>query len=291
MPTLRQLHREQQPLISPLAHDALSARVIERAGFKTFNIGGSSLLAARHALPDLGLAGFGEMAAGIRDIVEACRIPCLVDGDDGYGDVKSVTRMVRTYESMGVSGLLLEDQARETKQPGAASARNVIPLDIMEQKLRAALEARSNSEFVIIGRTDALAREGLDGAIRRAERFLKLGADGVFVAGLKTEQQYERVGAAFKGHWNAAALFQSAQTPWISPQILHAMGFSQVCYPNLLIGRIAKALQQGLERLTSLANGNTGAFENSDSEMAVDVLNEAIGLNRWNEIESRFQTV
>ena len=288
MPTLRQLHREQQPLISPLAHDALSARLIERAGFKTFNIGGSSLLAARHALPDLGLAGFGEMAAGIRDIVEACRIPCLVDGDDGHGDVKSVTRMVRTYESMGVSGLLLEDQARETKQPGAAAARSVVPLDIIGQKLRAALAARRDAEFVIIGRTDALAKEGLDGAIRRAEHFLKLGADGVFVAGLKTEEQYRRVGAAFKGHWNAAAIFQGTQTPWISPQVLYAMGFSQVCFPNLLIGRVAKALQQGLDRLTLLATGNSDAFADSGSEMAVDLLNEAVGLNRWNEIETRF---
>jgi 2-methylisocitrate lyase-like PEP mutase family enzyme len=289
MPTLRELHSEQTPLISPLAHDALSARIIERAGFKTFNIGGSPLLAARHALPDLGLAGFGEMAAGIRDIVEASGLPCLVDGDDGYGDVKSVTRMVRTYESMGVGGLLLEDQAREAKQPYATAARSVIPLAAMEQKLRAALEARGDAEFVIIGRTDALAREGLDGAIRRAERFLTLGADGVFVAGLKTEEQYQRVGATFKGSWNAAALFQNAQTPWISPQILHAMGFSQVCYPNLLIGRIARALQQGLDRLTSLANGDSRAFDNSESELAIDVLNDAVGLTRWNEIEARFQ--
>jgi 2-methylisocitrate lyase-like PEP mutase family enzyme len=290
MHTLRQLHREQRPLISPLAHDALSACIIERAGFKTFNVGGSSLLAARHALPDLGLAGFGEMASGIRDIVEACRIPCLVDGDDGYGDVKSVTRMVQSYETMGVGGLLLEDQARETKQPGATAARNVVPMDVMEQKLRAAIGARRDSEFVIIGRTDALAKEGLDGAMRRAERFLNLGADGVFVAGLKTEEHYERVGAAFRGQWNAAALFQNSQTPWISPQILYTMGFSQVCFPNLLIGRVAKALQQGLERLTSLANGSSDAFENSDNELATDLLNEAIGLNRWNEIETRFQT-
>jgi 2-methylisocitrate lyase-like PEP mutase family enzyme len=289
MPTLRQLHREQRPLISPLAHDALSARLIERAGFKAFNIGGSSLLAARHALPDLGLAGFGEMAAGIRDIVEACRLPCLVDGDDGYGDVKSVTRMVQTYEAMGVGGLLLEDQTRETKQPGATAARGVVPLNVMEQKLRAALAARRDNEFVIIGRTDSLAKEGLDAALRRAEHFVKLGADGVFIAGLRTVEQYERVGAAFRGVWNAAALFQNGgQTPWISPQDLHAMGFSQVCYPNILIGRVAKALQQGLDRLTALASGNSGAFADSENEMAIGALNEAIGLQQWNEVEARF---
>lgn len=286
--SLRQVHRQQQPLISPLAHDALSARIIEQAGFKTFNVGGSSLLAARHALPDLGLAGFAEMAAGIRDIIEACDLPCLVDGDDGYGDVKSVTRMVQSYEAMGVGGLLLEDQARDTKQPGAAAARNVVPMAVMEQKLRSALAARRGSEFVIIGRTDCLGKEGLDAALRRAERFLTLGADGVFVAGLKTEQHYERVGNAFKGHWNAAAIFQSGQTPWLSPKILHSFGFSQVCYPNVLIGRVAKALHQGVQRLAALAEGNCNAFQASEGELALDVLNQAIGLQRWNDIERKF---
>src|SRR5262245_26873506 len=115
MKTLRELHREHQPLVSPLAHDALSARLIERAGFKTFNIGGSAMLAARYALPDLGLAGFAEMLAGIRDIVEASTLPCLVDADDGYGDVKSVVRTIQGFEKMGVSGVLLEDRSEERR--------------------------------------------------------------------------------------------------------------------------------------------------------------------------------
>src|SRR5262245_10923553 len=249
MKTLRELHREHQPLVSPLAHDALSARLIERAGFKTFNIGGSAMLAARYALPDLGLAGFAEMLAGIRDIVEASTLPCLVDADDGYGDVKSVVRTIQGYETAGVSGALLEDQSREAKQPGAASARSVVPLEIMEQKLKAAMEARRNSDFVIIGRTDAYGAEGLDAAIERAERFLGLGADGIFVAGLKTPEDYVRVGKAFKGTWNCAAIFEVAATPWLTPAELFDMGLSQVAYPNILIRRVAKAMEQGLHRL------------------------------------------
>ena len=217
MASLRELHREHQPLVSPLAHDALSARLIEHAGFKTFNIGGSALLAARYALPDLGLAGFAEMLAGIRDIVEASKLPCLVDADDGYGDVKSVVRTIQGYEAAGVSGVLLEDQGREGKQPGAASARSVVPLEVMEQKLKAAMAARQNSDFVIIGRTDAYGAEGLDAALKRAERFLRLGADGIFVAGLKTPGDYVQVGKAFKGAWNCAAIFEAAATPWLTP--------------------------------------------------------------------------
>lgn len=289
MKTLRELHREHKPLVSPLAHDALSARLIERAGFKTFNIGGSAMLAARHALPDLGLAGFSEMLAGIRDIVEASTLPCLVDADDGYGDVKSVVRTIQGYEKAGVSGALLEDQSREAKQPGAASARSVVPLEIMEQKLKAAMEARRNSDFVIIGRTDAYGAEGLDAAIERAERFLGLGADGIFVAGLKTLEDYIRVGKAFKGTWNCAAIFEVAATPWLTPAELFDMGFSQVAYPNVLIGRVAKAMEQGLHRLGQLAAGKDSAFKNGGQEMALQSLAEAIDLQKWNALEKKYR--
>jgi 2-methylisocitrate lyase-like PEP mutase family enzyme len=287
--TLRELHREHRPLVSPLAHDALSARLIERAGFKTFNIGGSAMLAARYALPDLGLAGFAEMLAGIRDIVGASTLPCLVDADDGYGDVKSVIRTIQGYETAGVSGALLEDQSREAKQPGAAPARSVVPLEIMEQKLKAAMEARRNPDFVIIGRTDAYGAEGLDAAIERAERFLHLGADGIFVAGLKTPEDYVRVGKAFKGTWNCAAIFEVAATPWLTPADLFDMGFSQVAFPNILIGRVAKAVEQGLHRLSQLAAGKDSAFKNGEQEMALQSLVEAIDLKKWNALEKKYR--
>src|SRR6185295_18167912 len=98
-------------------------------------------------------SGYAEMLAGIRDITDASKLPCLVDAEDGYGDVKSVVRPIQGYETPGGAGALLEDQSSDVKQPGAASARSVVPLEIMEQKLRAAMEARRNKDFVIIGRT------------------------------------------------------------------------------------------------------------------------------------------
>jgi 2-methylisocitrate lyase-like PEP mutase family enzyme len=287
-PSLREIHRTHQPLVSPLAHDALSARLIEQAGFKSFNVGGSALLAARHALPDLGLAGFGEMLAGIRDIVDASRLPCLVDADDGYGDVKSVTRTIQGYEAIGVAGVLLEDQSREGKQPGAASARSVVPLEVMEQKLKAAMAARRNPDFVIIGRTDAFGAQGLDEALRRAEHYLRLGADGIFVAGLKAADDYARVGRAFKGSWNAAAIFEGTKTPWLTPAELHGMGFSQIAFPNVLIGRVAKAIGSGLDRLRRLAAGDANAFAAGGQELALTSLAEALQLKKWNDLESRF---
>lgn len=286
--SLRELHRTHHPLVSPLAHDALSARLIEQAGFKSFNVGGSALLAVRHALPDLGLAAFGEMLAGIRDIVDASKLPCLVDADDGYGDVKSVVRTIQGYEAIGVAGVLLEDQSREGKQPGAAAARNVVPLAVIEQKLKAAMAARHDPDFVIIGRTDAYGAVGLDEALRRGEHFLKIGADGVFLAGLKTPEDYARVGKTFKGSWNCAAIFEGTTTPWLTPNELHGMGFSQVAYPNVLLGRVAKSIEQGLARLGRLAGGDSDAFAGGDQELALKSLAEALDLKKWNELERRF---
>jgi 2-methylisocitrate lyase-like PEP mutase family enzyme len=285
---LRELHRAQRPLVSPLAHDALSARLIEHAGFKTYNIGGNAMLAARYALPDLGIAALGEMADGIRDIVGATKLPALVDGDDGYGDVKSVVHMVEMYEAMGVAGILLEDQLREGKQPGAATARGVVPLELFEHKLRAAIGARRDPDFVIVGRTDSFGAIGLDEALRRGERFLRAGVDGVFLAGLKAVPDYEKVGAAFKDQWNAAAIFQGGSTPFLSPSELSAMGFSQVAYPNLLIGRVAKAVEQGLSRLNAFAGGDPNAFNNSENELALKSLSEAVATGRWNSVESKY---
>jgi 2-methylisocitrate lyase-like PEP mutase family enzyme len=285
---LRELHRTQRPLVSPLAHDALSVRLIERAGFKTFNIGGNAMLAARYALPDLGIAALGEMADGICDIVGATKLPALVDGDDGYGDVKSVVRMVETYEAMGCAGILLEDQLREGKQPGAATARGVAPLELFESKLRAAMDARRDKDFVIIGRTDSFGAVGLDEALRRGERFLNVGVDGVFLAGLKAVPDYEKVGAAFKGQWSAAAIFQGGTTPFLSPADLHGMGFSQVAYPNLLIGRVARAVEQGLSRLNAFAQGDANAFKDSDNELAIKSLSDAVATGRWTSIESKY---
>jgi len=285
---LRRLHHEQRPLVSPLAHDALSARLIKRAGFKTFNIGGNAMLAARYALPDLGLAALGEMAAGTRNILGASSLPALVDGDDGYGEVKGVVRTVETYEAMGAAGILLEDQVREGKQPGAATARGVALLELFEAKLRAALDARRDKDFVIIGRTDSFGAVGMDEALRRGERFLKLGVDGVFIAGLKTVADYETVGRAFRGQWNAAAIFQGTATPFLSPADLYSMGFSQVAYPNLLIGRVTKAIEQGLTRLQAFADGQADAFTGSDDELALESLSEAVQTGRWTSIESKY---
>ncbi|HEX7076476.1 MAG TPA: isocitrate lyase/PEP mutase family protein [Hyphomicrobiaceae bacterium] len=284
---LRQAHRAARPLVAPLAHDALSARMIQAAGFPAINIGGSTLLAARYALPDIGLAALGEMAPAIRDVVDAVPdMPCLVDGDDGYGDARQVARTVAVLERIGVGGLILEDQHRLEKQPGATAARQVVPLETMLEKLAVALATRADPELVIIARTDALGAGGMEEALRRGERYLKQGADGVFVAGAKGREQLERVGQAFRGQWNMAALFEQPDGALLTPGELSGLGFSHIVYPMAMMLRVVGAIEQFLTRLRDFAEGRSATLGAPDAG-APECFSRAVKSAEWNELAER----
>lgn len=284
--SLRDAMRAERPLVTPLAHDALSARLIERAGFRAFAVGGSALLAARFALPDIGLAALGEMTDGIRDIAAATRVPFLADGDDGYGDVKSVVRTVQAYERLGVGGILIEDQRRERKQPRAEAAKGVSERGEIATKLRAALAARQDPDTMIIGRTDAYGALGLDEALARADEFLRLGVDGVFIAGLKTADDYARVGRTLQGATLSAAVFEGVGTPWLTPAELGAMGFSHVSFPASLLFRAVGTMEQTLRALRRHADGFESMDPAPDSAHNRAVLDDALDVARWNALEA-----
>jgi 2-methylisocitrate lyase-like PEP mutase family enzyme len=287
--TLRAALGREMPLVTPLAHDALSARLIESAGFQAVTVGGSAMLAARHGLPDIGLIGLSDMAAGIRDIAEATALPIMADGDDGYGDVKNVARTVEIYEAIGVGAIMIEDQQRERKQQRADKAAGVVDEDVIEQKLRAALAARASRDTIIVGRTDSYGVLGLDAALRRAERFAKLGAEGVFVAGLRKAEDFEKVGRALRGvPLLSAALFEGGDTPWLAPAELGRMGFTQVSFPATLIFRAVATIHATLRRLRAYADGK-GAFPPLPEFAQVGgVLDENLRLARWRKIEAEF---
>ncbi len=287
--TLREALAREQPLVMPLAHDALTAWLIARAGFRAFAIGGSAMLAARYALPDIGLAALAEMVDGLRDIAAATTLPFIADGDDGYGDVKSVVRTVELYESLGVGGILFEDQERERKQQRADSAKGVSSREAIEAKLRAALAARASADTLIIGRTDAYGVHGLDEAIARGERFLAVGADGVFVAGLKTMAEYERVGASLRGATLlSAAVFETPGMPWPAPAELGAFGFTQVSYPASLIFRATAAIADGLAQLRAHATGERTMTPDPHAADIRRLLDDALELDRWTRVEREF---
>jgi 2-methylisocitrate lyase-like PEP mutase family enzyme len=289
-PSFRAALAAEQPLVTPLAHDALAARLIERAGFKAFAIGGSAMLAARHAYPDIGLIGLTDMTDGIRDIAAGNALPFLADGDDGYGDVKNVVRMIRAYEAIEVGIVLIEDQHRDRKQQRADKAAAVVEIEVIEQKLKAALAAR-RGDLMIAGRTDAYGALGLDEALRRAERFMALGCDGVFVAGLRAEEDFIRVGRALKGApFLSAAMFEGSGTPWLAPKDLGAMGFTQVSFPVSLLFRAVAAMTEALVNLRSYANGAAAMPQLTHAAEVREALDDAVNLKHWRDIEATYRT-
>jgi len=275
-PTWKQLLARGEPLLLPCAHDGLSARLIERAGFAAYSIGGFPLVGARYGLPDIGLVGYGEMSAGVRDIMTASSLPVLVDGDDGYGDVKNVTRTVQGYEALGVAALFIEDQ-RAPKRCGHMAGKEVIEAGIMAEKIRAAAAARR--DMFLIARTDARAVHGLDDALRRGELYLKAGADGLFIEAPQSVDELARIGAAFAGVPQLANMLEGGLTPMLAPAELYRLGFAMVAYPTTLIFRVARTIEKAL---ADLQRGSL-AIENEGVDFAA--FKDITGFAHWVDVE------
>ena len=279
--TWRQLLAQEKPLLLPVAHDALSAKLIERAGFAAYSIGGFPLVGARHAIPDVGLVGLGEMSAGMRDIMAASRLPVLVDGDDGYGDVKNVAHTIRTYEQMGASAIFIEDQVAP-KRCGHMAGKDVVPADVMEKKLRAAAAARDSRDTFLIARTDARGVHGLDEALRRGERYLKAGADGIFIEAPENAEELRKVGSAFRHVPQIANMLEGGRTPLLPPAELQAMGFAMVAYPTSLIFRVTRTVEK------ALADMKAGRLSLEGEGVGFEGFKAVVGYDTWSEVEDRF---
>src|SRR5262249_36621231 len=177
---LRELLQGPTVIRSLGAHDVFTARLIEAAGLETVFIGGFGVAASTLGLPDVGLLTLTEMAEAGRRHAQRVAIPVVADGDTGHGDLHNVVRTVREFERAGAAGILLEDQVTP-KRCGHFQGKQVIPPGEMVLKLKAALDARDDPDFVIIARTDARAVEGIDAAIERANRYGDTGADVCFI--------------------------------------------------------------------------------------------------------------
>jgi len=276
------LAEADKPVQLPVAHDALTARLIELAGFDAYQIGGYALSGATHAIPDVDLEKFGEKKISADWIIQASPLPVLVDIDDGYGDVKNVTRTIQEYLQLGVSAIFMEDQ-RPPKKCGHMDDKKVVETNIMVQKLKAAISARDRHDLFILARTDAIDPEGLENAIDRAKAYLDAGADGVYLEGPKTTEQLEKIGKALKGVPLATSILEDGgKTPWVSPDDLKAMGYSMILYPTTLIFQIVHTTQRALAHL-KVGKPTGSASINMDEFMQV------VDLPYWRDIEERFE--
>jgi len=281
-PTWKELLNREKPLLLPGAHDALTARLIERAGFAAYVIGGYALVGARYAIPDIGLAAYGEISAGIRDTIAASNLPVMVDTDTGYGDVKNVTHTIRGYEAMGVSSIFMEDQV-SPKRCGHMAGKSVIPADEMVRKIRAAAGARSSSDFYIVARTDARAVHDLDEALRRGEKYLEAGADGLFIEAPETVEELARIGRTFQGVGQFANMVEGGgQTPVLPPDELRKLGFNMVAYPTTILFRVARTIEQSLANIKAGKPMDANAVDFKDFK-------DITGYNEWARIEDSYK--
>jgi 2-methylisocitrate lyase-like PEP mutase family enzyme len=267
-------------LIVPGAHDALSARLIEKIGFEAYFIGGFPAVGARYGVPDVGLKGFGEISACVRDIMPACGLPLLVDGDDGYGDVKNVVHTVQSYERMGVSAIMLEDQLWP-KRCGHMVGKKVVSAELAEAKIRAACAERLNPETWILARTDARAVHGLDEALRRAERFIAAGADGIFVEAPRSVAELEIIGKAFDVP-QICNPFMGGHTPILAMAELAALGFNCAVLGIDTLMHAAKAVE------AVLVDMKTETFARRHDGMDFEDYKKLVGFDDWARIDEKF---
>lgn len=262
--TWRQTLLEHAPLLLPSVYDAMTARLAEAAGFPACQVGVFALCGARWGFPDVDLVHYYEVCEAVGQITQGLGIPVMVDCDDGYGDVKNVTRTVRGYEDAGVAAVFLEDQ-QAPKKCGHMGGKRVIPVEDMVRKVRAALAAREGDLFVV-ARTDAGEPEGLEGVLRRGEAYLGAGADALYVDGLTDLDDLEEVGKAFSPAPLALSIMEGGgKTPWVDPSDLHEMGYGMVLYPTTLLFSVHRAAREALARLKGgeeMEEGDTlGEFE------------------------------
>lgn len=282
---LRLLVEAEAPLVLPGCYDALGARVLEQAGFDAVYMTGFGTAAGRLGRPDVGLIDGSEMIDNARRIAGAVDVPVLADADTGYGNPINVARTVAEYERAGVAGVHLEDQVAP-KRCGHLDGKEVVAAADMAAKIRAAVDARSDPDFVIVARTDARAVEPLDATLARAEVYVDAGADALFVEALPDLDEVERVATHFR---HVALVFnwvEGGRSPAIDLDALTELGFAIVLVPVTLLLAATTAMRRAAE---SVWQTGTPAAVAGD-HIGFDDFNHLIGLEEIRAMEDRYRS-
>ena len=244
---LKQLLSSGRIVQAPGAYDALSARLVERAGFEAVYMTGFGATASRLGQPDIGLLTQTEMTGHARDMVRAVSVPVIADADTGYGGPSNIERTVHEYLQAGVAAIHLEDQLAP-KRCGQMAGIKLIDARENERRLRCALAARGDAPLLVIGRTDALPAAGIDEAVARARRYQDAGVDLVFVDGIKRIAEVEAVARAVPGP-KVVSIVDGNETVALTAADLQAMGFSIVFYAVTALFSAARAVEQAMHTL------------------------------------------
>ncbi len=279
---LRRLLARPKLLLAPGVADAMNARIVVKEGFEVLYMTGGGTAATRLGLPDVGLLTMSEMVDNAQRIAEAAEIPLIADADNGYGNVVNVRRTIRAYERAGVAAVHIEDQ-HWPKRCGHMAGKSLISCEEMVGKIKAAVDSRLDSDFVVIARTDAYSVEGYDAALERAARYVEAGADMIFVEELRTIDQLAEVPRRFKvpALYNMAS---SGKTPFLPTEEIERLGFRVVIYPNLIMRAQIHAAQTVLRTLMSTGDMKTMLDKLSGWEERYELLR----LPEIQEFEARY---
>ena len=238
---------EQGCVMMPGAFNAVTARLVERAGFPAVYVSGAGLANATAGVPDIGLLTLTEVAQLAGYIADAVRIPALADADTGFGGPENVARTVHTFERAGLAGMHLEDQAFP-KRCGHLAGKELIPLEEATAKIAAAAQARRDGDFLLVARTDARSVEGFEAAVRRAQNYLQAGADAVFPEALESAQEFREFAQRVRAPL-LANMTEFGRSPLLSARQLGAMGYRIVIFPQTAFRASMKAAEQCLRHL------------------------------------------
>ena len=249
------LFNRSEALLLPGVYDALSALLAEQAGFKGVYLSGASISYTKLGRSDVGLASVGEIASTLELICDRIQIPVMIDADNGYGNALNVQRTVRKFERAGASAIQLEDQAYP-KRCGHLQGKQLIECEEMCGKVRAAVDARKNENTLIVARTDAIAVEGLESALNRAECYADAGADVLFVEAPKSIKDMELIVSRLGSKLPLLAnMVEGGQTPLLSAKELKKIGYKVVIFPGGLVRAQTYATQKFFNKL--LGDGST----------------------------------
>ena len=277
------LQDKSKPLVIPGIYDAIGAKIVEKVGFDAMFQTGYGTSATLFGMPDYGFIGSTETVDNARRICRAVSVPVIVDADTGYGNALSVWKLVRELENAGASGIFLEDQ-RWPKRCGHMQGKEVVTKEEYTEKLQAALDARSNKNFIIVARTDARATEGLDKAIERGLYYKKIGADVIFVEAPKTIQEMKKIGNSINAPL-VANMIEGGATPISSETKLHEMGFKIILYPLSVLFSNTYATLQILRELK-----RSGTTRKLNKKLVnFDQFNDLVELKKYRKLEKQYK--
>jgi len=283
---LKNMIAERKALVCPGAHDVISAKLIERAGFKACQVSGFGLSASYLGLPDMAFLSFSEALNFSKNIIDAVEVPVMVDADTGFGNAINAMRVTEEFIKIGAAGMNIEDQVFP-KRCGHLEGKQIIPMEEMVLKIKACIEVKKklDPDFVINARTDAIAVSGADEAIRRGNAYADAGADLIFIEAPRTKEDIRRLIKEIQApiSINLFDAVSGGKTPLISIDELREMGVARISIP---VGPLFAAIRGMINYLDVIKDGI--AEGRDDLVVPFAEFKELIGFNKYRDLEKKY---